>query len=105
MGYYNAEFKFEKLSDSKVRVNVIPHEPVKIEEQNIDFTGPGASLPQFQVIRLVPEQDVGDILNHGKYEETKSRIATVASDNGFLIVIGACMMCVLINLKIQPTSI
>lgn len=83
VGYYNAEFKFEKLSDSKVRVNVIPHEPVKIEEQNIDFTGPGASLPQFQVIRLVPEQDVGDILNHGKYEETKSRIATVASDNGF----------------------
>lgn len=83
VGYYNAEFKFEKLSDSKVRVNVIPHEPVKIEEQNIDFTGSGASLPQFQVIRLVPEQDVGDILNHGKYEETKSRIATVASDNGF----------------------
>lgn len=83
VGYYNAEFKFEKLNDSKVLVNVTPHDPVKIEQQNIDFSGEGANLPQFQVIRLVPEQDVGDILNHGKYEETKTRIATAASDNGF----------------------
>ena len=83
VGYYNAEFKFEKLNDSKVLVNITPHDPVKIEQQNIDFSGEGANLPQFQVIRLVPEQDVGDILNHGKYEETKTRIATAASDNGF----------------------
>lgn len=83
VGYYNAEFKFEKISDSRVLVNVTPHDPVKIEQQDIGFSGEGANLPQFQVIRLVPEQDVGDILNHGKYEETKTRIATAASDNGF----------------------
>ncbi|WP_151980709.1 autotransporter assembly complex protein TamA [Acinetobacter guerrae] len=83
VGYYNAKFNFEKLSDSKVKVTVTPNNPVKVEEQNIEFSGEGASTPQFQVIRLVPDLDVGDILNHGKYEQTKSRIVEAASDNGY----------------------
>ncbi|WP_286686834.1 POTRA domain-containing protein, partial [Acinetobacter sp. GWC1_38_13] len=41
VGYYNAEFKFEKVSESKVKVNVTPNEPVIINKQNIDFTGAG----------------------------------------------------------------
>lgn len=83
VGYYNAEFKFEKVSESKVKVNVTPNEPVIINKQNIDFTGAGENLPQFQVIRLVPIQDEKDIFNHGKYEETKSKIVNTATDNGF----------------------
>ncbi|WP_373358844.1 autotransporter assembly complex family protein [Acinetobacter lactucae] len=83
VGYYNAEFRFEKLSPSRVRVRVTPNEPVRINEQNIEFTGPGEKQPQFQVIRLVPDQDVSDIFNHGLYETTKSRIVDAASDNGY----------------------
>ncbi|MFW1806842.1 autotransporter assembly complex protein TamA [Acinetobacter ursingii] len=83
VGYYNAKFNFEKISDSKVKVTVTPNNPVKVEEQNIEFSGAGANTPQFQVIRLVPDLDVGDILNHGKYEQTKSRIVESASDNGY----------------------
>lgn len=83
VGYYNAEFRFEKLSPSRVRVRVTPNEPVRINEQNIEFTGPGEKQPQFQVIRLVPDQDVGDIFNHGLYETTKTRIVDAASDNGY----------------------
>ncbi|RLZ09354.1 outer membrane protein assembly factor [Acinetobacter sp. 2JN-4] len=83
VGYYDSTYTFEKLSDSKVKVNVVPNEPVKIKEQNIEFTGAGENVPQFQVIGLIPEQDEGDIFNHGKYEATKNRIATTASDNGF----------------------
>lgn len=83
VGYYNAEFKFEKVSDSKVKVNVTPNEPVKIKEQNIEFSGAGENLPQLQILRLIPEQDEGDIFNHGKYEETKTKIVSAATDNGF----------------------
>ncbi|MDF2416699.1 BamA/TamA family outer membrane protein [Acinetobacter beijerinckii] len=83
VGYYNAEFKFERLSDSKVKVNVVPNQPIIIKDQNIEFTGAGENLPQFQVIRLVPEQDVDDIFNHGKYEATKNKIVNTATDNGF----------------------
>lgn len=83
VGYYNATYTFVKESDNKVKVIVVPNEPVKIKEQNIEFTGAGANIPQFQVISLIPEQDEGDIFNHGKYEETKNKITTVASDNGY----------------------
>ena len=83
VGYYNAEYKFEKVSDSKVKVNVTPNEPVKIKEQNIEFSGAGENLPQLQILRLIPEQDEGDIFNHGKYEETKTKIVSAATDNGF----------------------
>ena len=83
VGYYDAEFSFEKVSDSRVRVKVKPNEPVKIKTQNIEFTGAGENAPQFQVIRLIPEQDEGDIFNHAQYEATKSKISNAASDNGF----------------------
>ena len=83
VGYYNATYKFERVSDNKVKVIVTPNEPVRIKEQNIEFSGAGERLPQFQVIRLIPEQDEGDIFNHGKYEETKTKIVSAANDNGF----------------------
>lgn len=83
VGYYNAEFKFERVSDSRVRVRVTPNEPVLISSHQVEFTGPGAEQPQFQVIGLLPEQEEGDIFNHGAYETTKSRIVEAASHNGY----------------------
>lgn len=83
VGYYNAKFTFEKLSDSRVRVTVVPNDPVKVASENIEFSGQGANTPQFGVIRLVPDLEVGDILNHGEYEQTKTRITEAASDNGY----------------------
>jgi len=83
VGYYNATYKFERVSDTKVKVIVTPNDPVHIKDQNIEFSGAGENLPQFQVLRLVPEQDKGDIFNHGKYETTKTKIVNTASDNGF----------------------
>jgi translocation and assembly module TamA len=83
VGYYNAQFRFEKISDSRVRVFVTPNEPVLISSQNIEFTGEGAEQPQFQVISLLPEQEEGDIFNHGDYETTKTRITTAANNNGY----------------------
>lgn len=83
VGYYNASFKFEKLSDRRVHVQVVPGDPVKVTTEQIDFLGDGGKLPQFQVIRLLPDLKVGDTLNHSLYEETKTRIQEAASNNGF----------------------
>ena len=83
VGFYNAEFKFEKVSDNKVSVRVTPNQPVLIEEHNVEFSGAGADQAQFQVIRVLPDQDVGDILNHGAYEGTKTRINDAATNNGY----------------------
>ena len=83
VGYYNSEFKFSKTSDSHLQVNVKANEPVKVAEQNIEFSGAGANLAQLQVIRVLPDIDVGDILNHGAYESMKTRISDAATNNGF----------------------
>ncbi len=66
-----------------MRVLVTPNTPVRVQEQNIEFSGPGENLAQFQVIRVLPDQDVGDVFHHGLYEETKTRINDAASNNGF----------------------
>lgn len=83
VGYYDAEFKFEKTSSNKVKVWVTPHDPVIVHEQNIEFSGVGQNLAQLQVIKVLPELNEGDIFDHGKYEATKSRIVDAASNNGF----------------------
>lgn len=83
VGFYNAEFKFEKLSDSRVRVHVVPNPPVAIKQQNIEFTGEGQYEAQFQVIGVLPDQEVDDVFNHGLYEQTKRRITDAALDNGY----------------------
>ena len=83
VGFYQSEFKFEKVSDSKVRVLVTPNTPVQIQKQNIEFSGAGANQAQFQVIGVLPDQEEGDILNHGEYETTKGRINDAATNNGY----------------------
>lgn len=83
VGYYNAEFKFEKVTESKVKIRVTPGDPVKVEEEEIAFFGAGANLPQFRVIGVLPDLSVGDIFNHGYYEKTKTRILEAANNNGF----------------------
>ncbi|RKG33999.1 autotransporter assembly complex protein TamA [Acinetobacter tianfuensis] len=83
VGFYNAEFKFEKLSESKVKVLVQPNSPVILQEHHVEFSGAGENQAQFQVIGVLPDQDVGDIFHHGKYENTKLRINDAASNNGY----------------------
>ncbi len=52
VGFYHAEFKFEKLSESRVPVHVVPNPPVAIKQQNIEFTGEGQYEAQFTLLVL-----------------------------------------------------
>lgn len=83
VGFYQAEFKFEKTSESRVKVSIKPNMPVLVDNQNIEFSGVGANSPQFQVISVLPDLDIGDVFNHGLYESTKKRIVDAASNNGY----------------------
>lgn len=83
VGYYDAEFTFKKLSNSRVLVVVQPNAPVIVRDQNIDFEGLGANLAQFRIIKVLPELEKGDIFHHGKYEQTKNMINEAAANNGF----------------------
>lgn len=83
VGYYEATFRFQKTDATHLKIEVVPSEPVRVAVQNIDFSGEGATAPQFQVIRLVPELDIGALLNQGLYEKTKTRISDTATENGY----------------------
>lgn len=83
VGYYNAQFKFEKLSGSRLRVFVTPNEPVIIATHNVEFSGAGANQAKFQVISVLPEQEEGDVLNQGAYEKTKARMVEAANSDGY----------------------
>ena len=83
VGYYQPQFKFDKVSNSRVKVTVDPGEPVRVAEQNIEFSGAGKNLAQFRVIGVLPDLSEDDILNHGAYETTKGRIQDAAANNGF----------------------
>lgn len=83
VGFYNAEFRFSPLSDSKVQVQVNPKAPVLVQSQSIEFSGAGANQSQFRVIGVLPELNEGDIFHHGQYEATKERITTAATNNGY----------------------
>ena len=83
VGFYHADFRFERINESKVLVNVTPNAPVLVTNQNIEFSGAGANQSQFRVLTVLPDLEEGDIFHHGKYENTKERIATAASNNGY----------------------
>ena len=85
VGFYQAQFRFEHVSDKQVRVWVEPNAVVVITNQNIEFEGPEESVshPRFQVISVLPELDEGDVFHHGIYVQTKAKIEDAASDNGF----------------------
>lgn len=83
IGYYEATFVFKKVDNKKLQITVTPNQAVKVNAQNIEFSGAGARAPQFQVIRLIPDLDVGSILNQGLYEKTKARISDTATENGY----------------------
>ncbi|OTG88308.1 hypothetical protein B9T31_01975 [Acinetobacter sp. ANC 4558] len=83
VGFYNAIFHFEKKGRASLDVFVEPNDPVIVDKQDIVFIGAGADLPQFQVIGILPDLQVGDILNQGLYTKTKDRITEAASSNGY----------------------
>lgn len=83
VGYYDAEFQFKKLSDNRLSLQVNAKNPVLVKEQNIEFTGAGEYLPQFQIINIVPDLEPEQIFHHGLYTQTKERIEQASQNNGF----------------------
>lgn len=83
VGYYQAEFHFQKESETQLLVSVKPYEPVLVQSQKIEFSGEGEKRPAFQVIKVVPDLNEDDIFQHRLYETTKSRITNAASNQGY----------------------
>jgi len=83
VGYYNASFKFRRLSDNTIAVDVNPGEPVRVTSQKITISGEAKTDRSFIRLQNKPDINIGDVLNHGEYEKTKSKILNLALDHGY----------------------
>lgn len=83
VGYYNAEFRFEQINSSSLRVIVTPHEPVIVKTQQITFKGQANDDNTFKAIQDKPDLKIGDQMNDELYEKTKSRISSAGTEKGY----------------------
>lgn len=83
VGYYTANFRFSKVNDRQLRIDVVPDTPVKVTSQQILITGEGEKDRAYLRLQKNPDLAVGDTFNHAEYEKTKSRIQTLATERGY----------------------
>lgn len=86
MGYYDARFNVTPVRQAQcwgLNVAVIPGEPVKVTDIDVQISGSGRDLPQFRELAATLPYQVGDILVHQKYEDFKTRLNRTANNLGF----------------------
>ena len=84
LGYYDGDIRYQVVEGDPpvLRLEVAPGEPVRLTSVRIEVRGEGADLAAFEVPgRLRPE--VGDVLNHGHYEQVKRFLRGRAQTHGF----------------------
>jgi len=85
LGYYHARIDSEVVpggESPRLRLNVVPGEPIHLRNVNVRIEGPAQSMKAFRVpnSRLLAS---GAVLNHGHYEDAKRLILNQASRYGF----------------------
>lgn len=86
LGYYSPEISWTVNEDgdglAELVLTVRPGEPVRIQSRNVVFDGPGREDPEL-VSQLPDEPAVGDILNHGEYDNLRQSIQNRAGRLGY----------------------
>lgn len=87
-GYYSpgAAATLEKTAEGgeRLRVKVVPGEPVRISEVRITIQGPGAEEKPLQDLVAASPLKKGDVLNQVQYEKEKGELKAKALDLGYL---------------------
>lgn len=86
LGYYHSEIAFELLEPngiSTLQVIVSPGKPTHITIADIKLTGDAIEDRQFSGLLRREAPKVGDVLHHGKYENLKSALRSLALRKGY----------------------
>jgi translocation and assembly module TamA len=86
MGYYAAQFQVTPARQANclvLNVAVKPGNPVRVKQVQIEVTGAGKTLPEFQSILATPPYRAGDVLVHQPYEDFKTNLTRTANNLGF----------------------
>ena len=86
LGYYDADFTSGgSIVDGcwNLRLKVTPGIPVKVVSQNIEVVGPGREEKVFKTILSDLPYKVGDVLNHQKYSDFKTKLSEASQALGY----------------------
>lgn len=86
LGYYNPQITWEvndgDVGLAELKLTVEPGTPVRVRQRNVDIHGPGLKDAEF--VEELPERPrVGDVLNHGEYDNLRSSINNRARRLGY----------------------
>ena len=86
LGHYEADVRLSMRRDGDVpvvRLDVAPGDPVRIAAADVAVSGAAGDDPAFaELLARLPLRE-GDVLHHGRYEEAKRAIETLAFSRGY----------------------
>lgn len=86
LGYYQLTFTTDLTQANdcwQLKIHLTPGEQVKITEFNLIIRGDGTEDKYFRELYEKPDIHTGDSLHHGRYENFKNRISTLATSRGY----------------------
>ncbi|WP_189420965.1 autotransporter assembly complex protein TamA [Cellvibrio zantedeschiae] len=86
LGYYQLTFStdLKQTNDCwQLDIQLTPGEQVKITEFTLNIRDDGAQGDVFKELYDKPDMRIGDSLHHGRYENFKNRITTLATSHGY----------------------
>ncbi len=83
LGYYSPTFEYDETDPKVLVVTVLPGEPIRIKELNINLNGEGKEDKDFQELLTTQLPKIGDILNHGIYENFKKGLENISLKKGY----------------------
>lgn len=86
LGYYRSRIDSDLTETEKgwtARFKIDPGPPVRLTRVDLTITGEGQEDPEFQRLRgNIPLRE-GEILHHGRYEQTKALLQNLAAERGY----------------------
>lgn len=86
LGYYQLTFTTDLTQANncwQLRIELTPGEQVKVTRFELNIRDDGAQGDVFKELYDKPDIHVGDKLHHGRYENFKNRISTLATSHGY----------------------
>jgi len=86
LGYYQLTFTTDLTQTNdcwQLSIQLTPGEQVKISNFNLIIRGDGTEEEIFKELFDKPDIRIGDNLHHGRYENLKNRISTLATSHGY----------------------
>jgi translocation and assembly module TamA len=83
LGYYSPTFQYDASDPKTLVVNISAGEPTKIEQLNINIIGEGKKDKDYNNLLKIGLPKIGDVLNHGTYENFKKSLQNLALKKGY----------------------